>query len=112
RIAPRAPRDEAALVRILTEPRNSSVRQYQKLFEMEGAELEFHPQALNQIAIKARERDTGARGLRSIVEELMTDIMFALPEIESKGKYTVTEAVVRGEAPLFDKKHTSDKKSA
>src|SRR5437763_2819504 len=110
-LAPLNPLDEEALVRILTEPRNALVRQYQKLFEMEGAELEFLPQALLQIAIKARERDTGARGLRSIVEELMTDIMFELPEIESKGKYTVTEAVVRGEAPLFDKKHTSDKKS-
>src|SRR5438046_2871591 len=111
-LAPLDPLDEESLVRILTEPRNALVRQYQKLFEMEGAELEFHPQALHQIAIKARQRDTGARGLRSIVEELMTDIMFELPEIESKGKYTVTEAVVRGEAPLFDKKHTTDKKSA
>ena len=111
-IAPLDPLDENALVRILTEPRNALVRQYQKLFEMEGAELEFQPQALHQIAIRARERDTGARGLRSIVEELMTDIMFELPEIESKGKYTVTEAVVRGEVPLFEKKHTSDKKSA
>jgi ATP-dependent Clp protease ATP-binding subunit ClpX len=111
-VAPLDPLDEGALVRILTEPRNALVRQYQKLFEMEGAELEFHPQALHQIAVKARERDTGARGLRSIVEELMTDIMFELPEIESKGKYTVTEAVVRGEVPLFDSKHTTDKKSA
>jgi ATP-dependent Clp protease ATP-binding subunit ClpX len=110
-IAPLEPLDEEALIRILTEPRNALVRQYQKLFEMEGAELEFHPQALRQIALKARERDTGARGLRSIVEEIMTDIMFELPEIEAKGKYTVTEAVVRGEAPLFDKRPI-DKKSA
>src|SRR5947199_523748 len=111
-IAPLNPLDEESLVRILTEPRNALVRQYQKLFEMEGAELEFHPQALQEIARKAKERDTGARGLRSIVEEIMTDVMFELPEIESKGKYVVTGAVVRGEAPLFDKKHTSDKKSA
>jgi ATP-dependent Clp protease ATP-binding subunit ClpX len=110
-IAPLDPLDEESLVRILSEPRNALVRQYQKLFEMEGAEVEFHPQALNEIARKARLRDTGARGLRSIVEELMTDIMFELPEIESKGKYVVTEAVVRGEAPLFEKKLT-DKKSA
>jgi len=110
-IAPLEPLDEEALIRILTEPRNALVRQYQKLFEMEGAELEFHPQALKQIALKARERDTGARGLRSIVEEIMTDIMFELPEIEAKGKYTVTEAVVRGETPLFDTK-PMDKKSA
>ena len=79
---------------------------------VEGAELEFHPMALNQIAHKARERDTGARGLRSIVEEIMTDIMFELPEIEAKTKYTVTEAVVRGEATLFEKPAVTDKKSA
>jgi ATP-dependent Clp protease ATP-binding subunit ClpX len=112
-IAPLDPLDEDALVRILTEPRNALVRQYQKLFEMEGAELEFHPQALREIACRARARDTGARGLRSIVEELMTDIMFELPDIETKGKYTVTEPVVRGELPLFEsKKQTADKKSA
>ena len=92
--------------------RNALVRQYQKLFEMEGAELEFQPQALRAIAKKARERDTGARGLRSIVEELMTDIMFELPEIETKGKYAVTESVVIGQSPLFEKKPAPDKKSA
>lgn len=113
-MAPLEPLDEEALVQILTEPRNALVKQYQKLFEMEGAELEFHPKALREIASKARARDTGARGLRSIVEEIMTDIMFELPEIESKSKYVVTDAVVRGEVPLFDKKaaNSSDKKSA
>src|SRR6266446_1796083 len=103
-IAPLDPLDEEALIRILTEPRNALVRQYQKLFEMEGAELEFHTAALREIARKAKERDTGARGLRSIVEEIMTDIMFELPDIESKSKYTVTDRVVRGEIPLFEKK--------
>src|SRR5438477_12656096 len=111
-LAPLDPLDEEALVRILTEPRNALVRQYQKLFDMEGAELEFHPSALREIAIKAKERDTGARGLRSIVEEIMMDIMFELPEIENKGKYIVTESVVRGQDPLFEKKPTTDKKSA
>src|SRR5204863_487609 len=111
-IAPLEPLDEEALVKILTEPRNALVRQYQKLFEMEGAELDFHPGALREIARKAKERDTGARGLRSIVEDLMTDIMFELPDIESKGKYTVTEAVARGEIPLFEIKPPADKKSA
>lgn len=110
-IAPLEPLDEPALVRILTEPRNALVRQYQKLFEMEGAELEFHPNSLREIARMAKERDTGARGLRSIVEDVMTDIMFELPELEVKGKYLVTDAVVRGQQPLFDKK-TTDKKSA
>jgi ATP-dependent Clp protease ATP-binding subunit ClpX len=111
-LAPLDPLDEPALVRILCEPRNALVKQYQKLFEMEGAELEFTPTALMEVARKARQRDTGARGLRSIVEEIMTDIMFELPEMEPKGKFVVTEQVVRGETALFDKKPTSDKKSA
>jgi ATP-dependent Clp protease ATP-binding subunit ClpX len=112
-IAPLDPLDEESLVRILTEPRNALVRQYQKLFEMEGAELEFHVQALREIARKARERDTGARGLRSIVEEIMTDVMFELPEVEQKGKYIVTEDVARGKAKLFEQPpSTPDKKSA
>jgi ATP-dependent Clp protease ATP-binding subunit ClpX len=111
-IAPLDPLDEDALVRILTEPRNALTKQYQKLFEMEGAELEFTPPSLREVARLARERDTGARGLRSIVEELMTDIMFELPDIEPKGKYVVTDAVVRGELKLFDRTAITDKKSA
>ena len=111
-LAPLDPLDEDSLIRILTEPRNALVRQYQKLFQMEGAEVEFTPQALRQIAKLAKERDTGARGLRSIVEEVMTDIMFDLPEIDPKGKFTVNEAVIRREAPLFEAKPTPDKKSA
>jgi ATP-dependent Clp protease ATP-binding subunit ClpX len=111
-LAPLEPLDEDALIRILTEPRNALVRQFQKFFEMEGAGLEFSSPALREIAARARLRDTGARGLRSIVEEVMTDIMFELPEIEGKGKYVVTDAVVRGEQPLFEKRPPVDKKSA
>ncbi|HYV39078.1 MAG TPA: ATP-dependent Clp protease ATP-binding subunit ClpX [Gemmataceae bacterium] len=111
-LAPLDPLDEDSLVRILQEPRNALVKQYQKLFEMEGAEVEFQPAALKEIARKAKMRDTGARGLRSIVEEVMTDIMYELPDMESKGKYVVTDKVVRGEQPLFDKIPTPDKKSA
>ena len=111
-LAPLDPLDEEALIRILTEPKNALVRQYQKLFEMEGAELEFDPSALQEIARQARERDTGARGLRSIVEEVMLDIQYELPDIEAKTKYVVTDAVVRGEAPLFEKQASADKKSA
>lgn len=110
-IAPLDPLDEDSLIRILTEPRNALVRQYQKLFEMEGAELAFDAKALREIATRARDRDTGARGLRCIVEEVMNDIMFELPDIENKGKYLVTDAVVKGEQALFDKKPV-DKKSA
>ena len=109
-LAPLDPLDEASLVRILTEPRNALVRQYRKLFEMEGSELEFTEAALQLIAKKARERDTGARGLRSIVEDVMTDLMYELPEMETKGKFTVTEGVIRGTEPMFEKK--IDKKSA
>ncbi|HEY7426334.1 MAG TPA: ATP-dependent Clp protease ATP-binding subunit ClpX [Gemmataceae bacterium] len=111
-LAPLDPLDEDALIRILTEPKNALVRQYQKLFEMEGAELEFDSSALREIARKAKERDTGARGLRSIVEEIMLDIQFELPDIEAKTKYVVTDAVVRGEVSLFEKKTSADKKSA
>ncbi len=111
-LAPLAPLDEEALVSILTEPRNALVRQYRKLFEMEGSELEFTPASLQVIARMAKERDTGARGLRSIVEELMTEIMYELPEMEQKEKFQVTDAIVRGEKPMFEKAPVVDKKSA
>ncbi len=111
-LAPLEPLDEEALVRILTEPRNALVRQYRKLFEMEGAELDFTPSALQLIAKMARERDTGARGLRSIVEEVMTDIMFDLPELENKDKFTITEKIIRREEPVLTSQPAADKKSA
>ena len=111
-LSPLDPLDEDALMKILTEPKNALVRQYQKLFEMEGAELEFSEGALRAIANKARTRDTGARGLRSIVECVMTDVMFELPEIETKGKFIVTEDVVNGKTRLFETKPATDKKSA
>jgi ATP-dependent Clp protease ATP-binding subunit ClpX len=112
-LAPLDPLDEAALVRILTEPRNALVRQYQKLFEMEGAELEFDSSALQAIAHKAKERDTGARGLRSIIEEIMLEMQFELPELETKGKFVITDKMIRGETKLFDSNTSNqDKKSA
>jgi ATP-dependent Clp protease ATP-binding subunit ClpX len=98
---PLEPLTEDVLVQILTEPKNALVRQYQKFFEMEGAELRFTPGALQAIAHRAREKDTGARGLRSIIEGLMTESMFELPDHPIKGVYEVTEGVVRGERPLF-----------
>jgi ATP-dependent Clp protease ATP-binding subunit ClpX len=106
-IAPLDPLDEDALVRILTEPRNALVKQYQKLFEMEGADLEFDVPALREIARRAKLRDTGARGLRSIVEEVMLTIQYELPDLETKGKFTVTDAVIRGEKKLFELKATT-----
>jgi ATP-dependent Clp protease ATP-binding subunit ClpX len=111
-VAPLDPLDLESLMRILTEPRNALIRQYQKFFEMEGAELEFTDAALREIARRAKAKDTGARGLRSIVEDVMTDIMYELPDIETKGKYTLHEGVVKGEKRLFDIPATPDKKSA
>jgi ATP-dependent Clp protease ATP-binding subunit ClpX len=96
-----APLEVEDLVRILTEPKNSLVRQYQKFFEMENAELEFTGDALREIARIARDKDTGARGLRSVVEEAMFPIMFELPEQEPGNKYILTPEVIRGEAPML-----------
>jgi ATP-dependent Clp protease ATP-binding subunit ClpX len=100
-ISPLSPLSEDDLMHIMTEPRNSLVRQYQKFFEMENAQLEFTPESLREIARVAKQKDTGARGLRSVVEALMFDIMFELPEQEAGKKYVVTPAVVRGEEKLF-----------
>jgi ATP-dependent Clp protease ATP-binding subunit ClpX len=95
------PLDKEALVRILTEPRNAIVKQYEKMFQLENGVLEFTPGALDEIAVQALKRDTGARALRSIVEEIMLDYMFELPELKPGGQYTVTPEVVRGEAHLL-----------
>ncbi|MEZ6129732.1 MAG: ATP-dependent Clp protease ATP-binding subunit ClpX [Planctomycetaceae bacterium] len=94
------PLSEASLIQVLTEPRNALVRQYQKLFEMEECELQFTPGALYEIARLARIRDTGARGLRSIMEKAMFNIMYELPDQERGQTFVVTEEMVRGEQPL------------
>jgi ATP-dependent Clp protease ATP-binding subunit ClpX len=92
------------LVRILTEPRNAVFRQYQRFFEMEGAELEVTKAALREIAAMALDRKTGARGLRTVVEEMMLDVMFELPDRKEEGaRYVLTPKVVRGEESLFAK---------
>jgi ATP-dependent Clp protease ATP-binding subunit ClpX len=95
------PLDSDALVRVLSEPRNALVKQYQKLFEMEGCELHFTAEALRAVAEKAREKDTGARGLRSIIEEVMLDIMYELPEQGGSQRYVITDRVVDGRERLF-----------
>ncbi len=95
--------NEADLVRVLTEPRNALVKQYQKLFEMEHASLEFTDSALREIARIAKIKDTGARGLRSVIEEVMFDLMFELPEQEPGRRYIVTPEIVRKEQALFVK---------
>ena len=95
------PLDEAALVRVLTEPKNALVKQYQALFAMENAELSFTEESLRAIARKAHEKDTGARGLRSIIEEVMLDIMYDLPEQAAGSHYVVSEDIVAGRQRLF-----------
>ncbi|GAA5010849.1 ATP-dependent Clp protease ATP-binding subunit ClpX [Pseudoluteimonas lycopersici] len=86
--------DEPALVKILTEPKNAITKQFRKLFEMEGVELEFRPDALTAIARKALKRKTGARGLRTIVESVLLDTMYDLPSLENVKKVVVDESVV------------------
>ena len=93
------PLDEAAMVRILTEPRNALVRQYKRLFEMEETALEFTDEALGAIARKAMTRDVGARALRGVVEDLMLDVMYDLPDHKESGAvYEVTAEMVEADA--------------
>jgi ATP-dependent Clp protease ATP-binding subunit ClpX len=91
--------DEAALMTILVEPKNALTKQYSKLFKMEGVDLEFRESALLLIAKKALERKTGARGLRSIMEHALLDIMFELPSLPNLVKVVVDDGVVRGDTP-------------
>ncbi|HDP88714.1 MAG TPA: ATP-dependent Clp protease ATP-binding subunit ClpX [Thioalkalivibrio sp.] len=93
--------DEDALVRILSEPKNALTKQYQKLFDMEGVELEFRDDALHGIARKAMERKTGARGLRTILEHVLLDTMYDLPSAENVTRVVVDEAVIRGDAKPY-----------
>ena len=94
--------DEAALIQILTEPKNALLKQYQKMFSMEGVELEVRESALKAIAHKALERKTGARGLRSILEQTLLDTMFDLPSLENVVKVVVDEGAISAETrPLL-----------
>ena len=86
--------DEAALIKILTEPKNAITKQFKKLFDMEGVELEIRPDALAAIAKKAIKRKTGARGLRTIVESVLLDTMYDLPSLENVSKVVVDESVI------------------
>jgi ATP-dependent Clp protease ATP-binding subunit ClpX len=89
---------EAALVEILIEPKNALIKQYQKLFAMEGAELEVRPAALIAIARRALERKTGARGLRSILEGVLLETMYELPGMDNVSKVVIDEGMISGEA--------------
>jgi len=107
-----SPLDESALVRILTEPKNALIKQYVKFFEMENAELEFTPGALAAIANKALKRDTGARALRAVTEEIMLELMYELPDQPEKQKYVIDEDIVEGKASLFTARKMPKKETA
>ncbi len=96
------PLDLEGMVRVLTEPKNALIKQYQSLFHMEHCELEFTEPALRAIARRALEKDTGARGLRSIIEEVMLDIMYDLPEQPEGSKHVITDDIVEGRGQLFN----------
>ncbi len=98
------PLTEEEMVRILLEPKNALVCQYQKYFELEGASLEFTEGGLLEIARIANSKDTGARGLRTVIERVMLEPLFNLPSRAKGGTYTVTPEVVRGEAPLLEQR--------
>ena len=94
-ITPLEPLDEAALVSILTEPKNALIRQYQHMFALEGAKLRFTDEALTALARKALQRDTGARALRAVVDGVMLDLMYQLPDLDNVGfEYVISEADV------------------
>jgi ATP-dependent Clp protease ATP-binding subunit ClpX len=104
--------DETALIDILTKPKNALIKQYQRFFEMEDASLEFTEDALHSLAKKALKRDTGARALRAITEELMVDLMYQLPEETKPAKYVIGKDIVEGKAELFSARQKTKKESA
>ena len=109
-IATLDPLDEETLVRILSEPRNAILKQYAKFFDLDGVELIVEPAALGEVAREALKRKTGARALRAIIEQVMLDVMYELPDQQPGQKYVVTPEVVRGIERLFpipEAKHKS-----
>ncbi len=94
--------DEEALIRILTEPKNALVKQYEKLFELDGVTLEFQPETLKAISLEAKKRNTGARGLRAILEEIMLEVMYEIPSREDVSKCIITkETIAKRDKPLL-----------
>ena len=111
-VATLEPLDVETLISILTEPKNALIRQYQKFFRMESCELEFTREALELIAERALRRDTGARALRAVCEEIMLDLMYRLPDQQQRGKYIINEEIVEGRQKLFELKPERRKESA
>jgi len=105
--------DEEALMEILVEPKNALTKQYSKLFEMEGVELDFRESALREIAKKAMVRKTGARGLRTIMEQILLDTMYELPSLSEVSKVVVDDKVIKGESePMYIYENTKKSASA
>jgi ATP-dependent Clp protease ATP-binding subunit ClpX len=105
--------DEDSLVKILVDPKNALTKQYKKLFELENVGLTFEPDALRAIAERAIKRGTGARGLRAILEEAMTDLMFDLPSREDVREVVITrESIIEGRPPLLVTERARTKKEA
>ncbi len=100
--------DEDALITILTEPKNAITKQYKKLFEMEGADIDFREDSLRAVARKAMERKTGARGLRTILENVLLDTMYDLPTLENVSKVVIDEAVIQGDSQPYIMYENSD----
>lgn len=103
------PLSEEDLIRIMLEPKNAILRQYQKFFEMEGATLEFTEKALKEIAKRALEKEVGARGIRTIIEDTMLDIMYEMPSHKEMNKYVIDPEVVKGKSGPFKKKQKTRK---
>ncbi|MDH5471627.1 MAG: ATP-dependent Clp protease ATP-binding subunit ClpX [Gammaproteobacteria bacterium] len=104
--------DEEALITILTQPKNALTKQYQKMFEMEGCELEFRDDALSAVAKHAMERKTGARGLRTILETTLLETMYDLPSMEDVTKVVIDEAVIEGDAKPYMVYESGDSKKS
>jgi len=95
------PLDIETLISILTAPKNALVKQYKRFFKMDGKDVDFTPGALEAIAKRALKRDTGARGLRAVCEEIMLDIMYRLPDQAAGMKFLIDEGVVDGSRDIF-----------
>ncbi|HZN63699.1 MAG TPA: ATP-dependent Clp protease ATP-binding subunit ClpX [Tepidisphaeraceae bacterium] len=111
-IATLEPLDVKTLISILTQPKNAIVKQYRKIFNMENSDLEFTPGALELIAERALKRDTGARALRAVCEEIMLDLMYKLADQGQGGKYIINEEVVEGRQNLFELKPPERRKES
>ena len=94
------PLGEDELVRVMCEPRNAIIRQYEKIFELEGAEITFDDESLREIASRAIKRETGVRAIRSLIEEFLRDLLYELPERKDVVRYAVTARAFRGEEPV------------